>query len=348
MNVPRNVWGLLSVAMLLGSGCGGATSNATQGHSSSVDSEVHFEDEAAPEAQSGPPATPEVLHAEQLLAAGNGVEAARELREYLRGHANDTRAHLDLGLALELQNDAQGAMREYRAALSIDTTFAEAANNLGALLREEGELVQAIRTLQEAVRMRPRFASARFNLAMALEEHGDTSEALAAYETTIEDAPRAAMPRVNYGLLLVHLTRNEEAVRAFRAALPLARGDRAALLAIGNGFRRAGEGESAVRAVQAAIAAGDDGPTPALLSELALAQRAANDRPGAEASLAQAIVLDARYATAHYLLANMLAGRQAYAEAIEHWRAYLQLEPRGDHAADAREKIRAAESAASR
>lgn len=333
------VW--ISVFVVACIGCGGASSS---GSTVSADSEVHFEDE--PEAETGPPASPEVAHAEQLLAAGNAAEAAQALREVIRTNPNDARAHLDLGLALESQHDGHAAAGEYRAALAIDANFVEAANNLGALLREEGELVQAIRTLESALRVRPHFASARFNLAMAYEEHGDSAEAQAAYEQTIEDAPRAAMPRVNYGLLLVHLNRNDEAVRAFRAALPLAQGDRAALAAIGNGLRRAGEGASAVRALQSAISTGDDGPTPALLSELALAQRVANDRPGAEATLARAIALDTHYGTAHYLLGNMLAGRHAYGEAIEHYRAYLQLEPRGDYAADVREKIRAAEAAA--
>lgn len=331
----------VGVLVACGGGAGGTARTAT----SHGGEDVHFEEETAAAEPTGPPASPEVQRAEGLLAAGNAAEAVSILRDAIRATPNDPRAHLDLGLAYEMQDQRDAAQREYRAALSADATFVEAANNLGALLREEGELVQAIRVLEQAVRIRPRFAAARFNLAMAYEEHGDLNEAEAAYETTIQDAPRAVMPRVNYGLLLVHLQRNEEAVRAFRAALPMAANDRAALVAIGNGLRRAGEGASAVRAVQAAIRAGDDGPTPALLSELALAQRAANDRPAAEASLVAAIRLDAHYATAHYLLANMLAGRQEFGGAAEHYRAYLQLEPRGDYAAEAREKLRAAEAA---
>lgn len=333
---------IVAVGLVAACGSGGASTR----HASSTPAEdVRFEDEAQAAEQSGPPASPEVQRAESLIASGNAAEAVEILRAAIRATPNDARAHLDLGLAYEMQDQRDAARREYQAAISVDATFAEAANNLGALLREEGELVQAIRVLESAVRMRPRFAAARFNLAMAYEEHGDLNEAAAAYETTIEDAPRAVMPRVNYGLLLVHLRRNEEAVRVFRAALPMAANDRAALVAIGNGLRRAGEGASAVRAVQAAIRVGDDGPTPALLSELALAQRAANDRPAAEASLVAAIRLDAHYATAHYLLANMLAGRDEFGGAAEHYRAYLQLEPRGDYAAEAREKLRAAESA---
>jgi tetratricopeptide (TPR) repeat protein len=91
--------------------------------------------------------------------------------------------------------------------------------------------------------------------------------------------------------------------------------------------------------MEGAVQAGDDA-TPALLAELALAQRAAGDRDAAIATLERALATDARYATGHYLLANMLAGAQRPADAKKHYERYLALEPNGPQASQARERLK--------
>jgi Tfp pilus assembly protein PilF len=311
---------------------------------------IEFEDEAAERsAQAAHPATPLVQRGEALLARGDAAAAETLFREAIAADARDARALLDLGLAREMQDDAPGAVRAYRDAIAADARFAEAHNNLGALLRETGELPGAVAALRESVRLRPESASAQSNLALALEESEALPEAEAAYRAAVRLAPRDPMARVNLGLLLLRLERKDDAARALREALPLAEGNRAALAGIGSGLRRAAEPEAAARALQAAVDAGGEPPTSGLLCELALAQRGAGDRPGAEATLGRVLAADERYATAHYLLANMLAGRGALAEAITHFERYLALEPRGPQADEARtrrDRAREAQGAA--
>jgi len=151
------------------------------------------------------------------------------------------------------------------------------------------------------------------------------------------------MTRVNLGLLLVDAGRGEDGAKELRTAFDQAKGDRAALLAIGNGLRRAGDAQGALAAMQGAAQAGD--PTPAVLAELALAQRAAGDRAAAIATLESALKLDARYATAHYLLGNMLAGDKEFAQAKKHYLKYLDLDPKGEHADRTRERLEALKKA---
>lgn len=81
------------------------------------------------------------------------------------------------------------------------------------------------------------------------------------------------------------------------------------------------------------------------LRQRLLAQRAAGDREAAVATLEGILAREPRYATAHYLLGNMLAGDGAYAEAIRHYRRYLALEPSGPMAERCRERIEAARRA---
>jgi tetratricopeptide (TPR) repeat protein len=149
------------------------------------------------------------------------------------------------------------------------------------------------------------------------------------------------MTRANYGLLLLKLNKPEQAVHELEQAREAAKGNRAALLAIGNGLRRAGANNSALSAMEDAVNAPGEGEpaTPALLSELALAQRAAGKRAEAEATLQKVLSKNESYATAHYLLGNMLAADHRFAEAKQHYQRYLQLEPSGEQAARAKERL---------
>jgi tetratricopeptide (TPR) repeat protein len=131
------------------------------------------------------------------------------------------------------------------------------------------------------------------------------------------------------------------ALRELRAGVEPARGDRATLLTLGNGFRRAEQPDEAVRVLRHAIEAGDGKATPALLSELALAQNAAKDPAAAKASLNQALELDPRYATAHYLLGSIEAAAGDKKAAKAHYDRCIALDPKGPLAAKSKEKLAA-------
>lgn len=318
---------------LLLTACGGGAQEAAD--RSTVDDRLA---EASAPTRSVPKASELVEQGEQKLEAQDPAGAQALFEQAIAEAPDDPRAHLDLGIALEMQNDVDGAEASYRRAIDLQSDFAEALNNLAVLRRARGDLDEAVALLERAAAANPRSAAAQTNLALAQEDRGDLPGAERAYRRALELDPAAVMTRVNLGLLLVDMGKAQEARRHLGEALPEAEGNRAALLAIGNGFRRAGDAAQAVVAMEAAVAAGD-GPTPALLAELALAQRAAEDRDGAIATLERALKLDAKYATAHYLLGNMLAGAKRFAEAKKHYRRYLELEPDGQHAARAKERL---------
>ncbi len=328
-------WGIVVATMVA---CGGGTRGPIDRSSSDQD-EVTFEDEAAD--QRAPAASEEVTRGEGLLAAGDAAAAERVFRAAIEADARDVRAHLDLGLALELQERYPDAERAYRAAIEIDPTFGEALNNLGVLLRDQERLEDAIRTLREAVRVRPGFASAHLNLAMALEEAGQTDAAIASYRRVVELAPREPSSRIQLGLLLIDQGERDEALIVLRRAVTPARGDRAMLSALGNGLRRAGDAQMAVRVLREAVEAGEGDAPPAVHAELALALFAANHREEAEQALTQLLSRQRDYATAHYLLANMMAARDAFADAAQHYQAYLRIAPNGPQAAEARARLAA-------
>jgi Tfp pilus assembly protein PilF len=326
----RAAWLKLSGLMLGLCACGGAAAGGKSPASADARLAESSEERSAPQASAA------VKQGEAKLSA-NDPEAAKALFEQaLADNPKDARAALDLGIASELLNDAQGAEQAYRKALEIDPEFAEAQNNLGVLLRERGALQEAVSLLERAVKANPDSPAAHKNLALALEDSQALAPAAAEYRRALELAPDDAMTRANYGLLLLKQDQKSEAARELTKALGETK-DRAALLAIGNGLRRAGDAQGALRAMQSAVAAGE--PTPALLSELALAQRAAGQDAAALATLERVIAQAPRYALAHYLMGNMLAADRQYAKAKQQFEQYLKLEPSGDQAANARERL---------
>lgn len=286
-----------------------------------------------------PRANTTVQDGEAKLAAGDAAGAKAAFEAALQQDPSDPRAHLDLGLAHEMLGDPTAAEQAYRKAIELQPDLAEALNNLGVLLRARGEVADAIALLRRAAEANAESASAHMNLALALEDAGDREAASQAYARAVALAPEDAMTRVNYGLLLLALGQPEAGEKQLLAAREHAAGNRAALLAIGNGLRQTGRSDDAVAALSAAIEAGDGKPTPALLSELALAQRAAGNRTGAIESLEAALALDKDYATAHYLVGNLLAADKRFRDAQKHYERYLALAPDGPQADRARERL---------
>lgn len=331
---PRTSVTLL-VALAVGA-CARPAERTSAAGASSGDEELMFEDER--EALAGPPASDEVLAAEAELAEGRPRTAREALLGIVERTPDDLRAWLDLALAHEMMESYAEAEGAYRRCLEIDPEFAEALNNLGALLRDTERTDEGLAMLREAVRVRPAFASAHLNLALALEDAGDDDAAQREYERVIELAPTEPTSRTNLGLLHLRHGREGQALIELRRALPNAE-DRSDLAAIGSGLRRAGDPAMAIRALTAAIEA-EESPAPAeVRAELALANFAADHRAEAETQLRAILAEEPDYAVAHYLLANMLAAREAWADAAGEYDAFLRAAPSAPEASQARERL---------
>lgn len=324
--------GAVPCCLILSSACGGGAAS-TRPAAGAADERLAQTESHAPEA------SPLVRQGETRLSQNDAAGAKALFEQALAQNGGDARAALDLGIASELLGDLPGAEAAYRRALQAKPDLSQAQNNLGVLLRERGELEEATALLTRAAAAAPDSAAAQQNLALAYEDQGKLEPAAEHYARALELAPEDALTRSNYGLLLLKQNKGQAAVQELTRARQDAQGNRAALLAIGNGLRRAGATAEALQAMEQAVAAGGEPATPALLSELALAQRSADKREEALASLRKALALDPRYATAHYLMGNMLAADKQYADAKQHYEQYLKLAPSGEQADRARERL---------
>lgn len=334
--------GVVWLCVGLGVACGGGQASHVRKPSSSTASAPPIVKAKVPDA------SPSVQQGETWLAQGKMSEAEGAFRQALVEQPSDARAYFDLGLVLEHKQQLEAAMHAYQKAIHVQPEFKEPKTNLALLYRDQGKLQEAEVLLKQVVDLDPTDGEAVLNLALTLEDEGNTDQAKEKYHSAITLLSNDPLPRVNLGLLLLNQGKTAQARTVLTDAMPLAKGDRALLTAIGNGLRRAGDGKGALRALEQAVASGASKAPDSLLAELALAQRAAGDRHAAIATLTQLVDTSPRYALGHYLLANFLAAEKRYQEAIPHYKRYLALEPRGPEASNAKKRLSVAQDAMKR
>lgn len=119
------------------------------------------------------------------------------------------------------------AEREYRKALTLDPSLAEAAANLARLLRERGDRAGAIATLEAAIAAGSHGSEVYLERGTALAEAGRVGEALADFREAARRDPTDTVALENAARAAFHLGRGREAAQAYEALLRLApeRGD---------------------------------------------------------------------------------------------------------------------------
>ena len=113
------------------------------------------------------------------------------------------------------------AVGEYRAALSIDPSYAKAQTNLGAALDDLKDRRGAREALEKAVRMAPASKEAWNNLGAVAAETGDTGRALEALKKSVELDKGYAEAWFNLGMTYEQAGKNKDAGQAWDTYLGL-------------------------------------------------------------------------------------------------------------------------------
>lgn len=131
-------------------------------------------------------------------AAPGSPIVARAIADLRRAVALDERflpAWVDLGHALLVSGDADGAIGVLRKALALGPASAETHSTLGVALLASGAKAEAIKELARAVELEPREATRHTNLGKALISAGRLVDAMGELARVVElspDDPRAA------------------------------------------------------------------------------------------------------------------------------------------------------------
>jgi tetratricopeptide (TPR) repeat protein len=210
----------------------------------------------------------------RALDAGRLSEAIGEFREGLKVSPRDAALHQNLGTALYLAGDEQGARAAFEAALGLAPGYARSHFSLGLLAESSGRDQEALDRYTAAVRYDPTLADARFRLAEGLRRIGQAQASIPHYEQIVSSDSRASQARFGLAMALVRLRRYGEAAAALEAAVrihPEQPGLPHALARL-----LAAAPDDAVRNGRRAVVLVDGlrkmyGPTPALLETQAMA-----------------------------------------------------------------------------
>lgn len=265
----------------------------------------------------------DVTAAEQLVTEGNRLEDAGDLasaceryRQALAIAPRYSRAHVDLGVALEASGDEEGAKACYENALRLDAENAAAAYNLGKLLFLRRSYAESDRLLRRALASRPEFPEARIVRGYVLQALGDLPAAADELRLGVQKRPADAAAR---GVLT-------EIASGLLAQDPR---DARALHALGMLAYQSGDLSRAVELLaRSTELRPDDAQAHA---DLARARLARGEAGAALDSYRQALARDPGHAEALFHIAGIHASEGRLAEAIDCYRDLLRRQP--EHAA---------------
>jgi Flp pilus assembly protein TadD len=126
------------------------------------------------------------------LVPPKGVDAGRRVVTPPSVRPSKAEAHNARGFELAQAGDVEGAIAEFRRAVSADPKNFKAHNNLGVLYKQKGLTAQAINEYQAASKADPANPVPYKNMAILYDEQGRLPEALRSFARYLELAPNAS------------------------------------------------------------------------------------------------------------------------------------------------------------
>lgn len=198
--------------------------------------------------------------ASALTAAGRLGDAAAELRRGLTLDDAQPDGHFNLGNTLLAMERPDEAAQSFEKTLALASDHAGARNNLGHILRQRGDLNAAIEQFRRAAESDSRYAPAWSNLCGALLESGQTVAAIdAGRRATVAD-PNNAEGHYNLGNAYSAAPIAAEAAACYRRALQIDGRYVDAWVNLGAALQSLGECETAITALDQALALNPDLP----------------------------------------------------------------------------------------
>jgi len=135
---------------------------------------------------------------------------------------NNARARVLYGLALEKQQQAPEAEKQYKTAIALKPTDAAGYNNLALLLIEQERFAEAKYYCQAGLNLASDYHGVLYNnLGLAFMREGNYDAAIRAYQQAIERGFRDAPVYSNLGIALSRSGKNSDAIYYLKKALAI-------------------------------------------------------------------------------------------------------------------------------
>jgi serine/threonine-protein kinase len=275
-----------------------------------------------------------ILLAHTLRLAKQTDAALQLLRDARDFHPGDFWLNSELGRTLNKQEDHEGAVRYYTAAVSIRPHLAFAHSNLGAALRGRGKLVEAVAACRKAIDLDSKSASAYYQLGSALYYQKKLREAVAVFQQAIDLKPTNANAEYGLGRALHDQKKLPQAIAAYEKAITASEkaGEfdpsiAGAYYGLGNALYEQNKLAEAVTAYKKAIAIQ---PTryPHPYNSLSKALFRLNKLAEAVDACKKAIKIDPNFGDAYNNLGNALFRLNKLAEAIDAYNQSIKIDPK--------------------
>ncbi len=220
---------------------------------------------------------------------GDLDRAVTLLQEATRANPGFHHGFGQLGVALLDRGDLEPALEAFQRAHALDPADAQDTYHLGVVYQKLGRPGDAERAYQDTIRLKPDDAEAHNNLGAVYQEKNQWDDALAEYQTAARLDP--TLPQAHYGIarVLERQGRPDEAIRAYRAAIEQNPRHVDAHIALAGLYLTRGEKGAAVETFEAALRLAPDVPE------------------------------------GHYQVARLLDDLDRKAEALPHYRRFLEL-----------------------
>ncbi|OYX45146.1 MAG: hypothetical protein B7Z02_02565 [Rhodobacterales bacterium 32-67-9] len=167
-----------------------------------------------------------------LLDGGRHAEAERLATTMLRLHPASALALNILATAQAVQGKAAAAEVNFRKAIQVDPTYAEAHDNLGRFLIDRKREDEAVQHFRHAVMLAPGLPSALVNLATSLTQAGQPAAALTLLERAIASGADASPLHMATGNAHTRLKNFAKAEAAFQRAIDASNGGTPQIVAL--------------------------------------------------------------------------------------------------------------------
>lgn len=126
-----------------------------------------------------------------------------------------------LGHALYMSGDVEGAIGQYRRAVTLMPSYARAHFNLALAYEKQQRPDEALQQYADAVRVAPDYAEARYNYGNLLRTTGQFAQAVEQYQILLSQQPNRADAHVNMAATLLQMGQISDAVAHYAQAARL-------------------------------------------------------------------------------------------------------------------------------